>query len=129
MAAREKKRASGAAAVLLPADMKKKSVPVWLARNPGWLREAPLSEAQRTWAEAQGFKAAARKHVLLPEMNTGQLLMLLRSMYLVDIKPLTKVRGQPFTITEIKRGIKQILAGETPMLAPIPLDTAAAAGG
>ena len=66
MAAREKKQASAAVAVLLPADTKKKSVPVWLARNPGWLREAPLSEAQRIWAEAQGFKGAARKHVLLP---------------------------------------------------------------
>ena len=66
MAAREKKQASAAAAVLLPADTKKRSVPVWLARNPGWLREAPLSEAQRAWVEAQGFKGAARKHALLP---------------------------------------------------------------
>src|SRR6185369_7807467 len=66
MAAREKKQASAAAAVLLPADTKKRAVPVWLARNPGWLREAPLSEAQRAWAEAQGFKGAARKHALLP---------------------------------------------------------------
>jgi leucyl aminopeptidase len=66
MAAREKKQASAAAAVLLGADTKKKSLPVWLARNPGWVREAPLSEAQRTWAEAQGFKGAARKHLLLP---------------------------------------------------------------
>ena len=66
MAAREKKQASASAAVLLAADTKKKSVPVWLARDPGWLREAPLSDAQRTWAEAQGFKSAARKHLLLP---------------------------------------------------------------
>ena len=66
MAAKEKKQASAAAAVLLAADTKKKSLPVWLARHPGWLREAPLSEAQRTWAEAQGFRSAARKHLLLP---------------------------------------------------------------
>ena len=67
MAAREKtKQGSAATAVLLAADAKKKSVPVWLARNSRWAREAPLSEAQRTWAEAQGFKGAARKHVLLP---------------------------------------------------------------
>src|SRR5438067_84945 len=66
MAAREKKQASAAAAVLLAADTKRKSVPVWLARNPDWLTQAPLSEAQRTWAEAQGFKGAARKHLLLP---------------------------------------------------------------
>src|SRR5882672_8781499 len=67
MAAKEKtKQVSAAAAVLLPADAKKKSVPIWLARNAKWIREAPLSEAQRTWAEAQGFKGAARKHLLLP---------------------------------------------------------------
>ena len=67
MAAREKtKQGSAATAVLLAADAKKKSVPIWLARNARWAREAPLNEAQRTWAEAQGFKGAARKHVLLP---------------------------------------------------------------
>jgi len=56
------------------------------------------------------------EHVLVPELNCGQLNLLLRATYLVDSKPLTKVRGQPFTINEIKRGVKQILAGETPML-------------
>jgi len=67
MPAREKtKQASAAASVLLPADAKRKSVPVWLARNAGWTREAPLSEAQREWVEAQGFKGAARRHLLLP---------------------------------------------------------------
>ena len=67
MAARDKTRqGSAATAVLLAADAKKKSVPVWLARNARWMREAPLSEAQRTWLEPQGFKGAARKHVLLP---------------------------------------------------------------
>jgi leucyl aminopeptidase len=66
MAAKEKKQASAAAAVLLVADTKKKSLPVWLARNAGWLREAPLSEAQRAWVEAQGFRGGARKHVLVP---------------------------------------------------------------
>lgn len=68
-------------------------------------------------------------HVLVPEMNTGQLLMLLRATYLVDAKPLTKVRGQPFTITEIKRGIKQIMAGEPPMLAALAADSTTTAGG
>ena len=67
MAARDKTRqGSAATAVLLAADAKKKSLPVWLARNARWVREAPLSEAQRTWLEAQGFKGAARKLALLP---------------------------------------------------------------
>jgi leucyl aminopeptidase len=67
MAAKDKaKHASASAAVLLASEVKKKSVPVWLARNAQWLRKAPLSEAQRAWVEAQGFKGAARKHALLP---------------------------------------------------------------
>jgi 2-oxoglutarate ferredoxin oxidoreductase subunit alpha len=52
------------------------------------------------------------KHVLVPEMNLGQLRMLLRSRYLVDAKGLNKVRGQPFTITEIVAGTKSLLAGK-----------------
>ncbi|HVT90945.1 MAG TPA: 2-oxoacid:acceptor oxidoreductase subunit alpha [Tepidisphaeraceae bacterium] len=69
------------------------------------------------------------EHVLVPELNQGQFLMLLRSSYLVDAKPLSKVRGQPFTIGDIKRGIKQIMAGETPMLAPLSADAGVLAGG
>jgi leucyl aminopeptidase len=65
-AAETGKQGSAAAGVLLAADTSKTSIPVWLARNALWLREAPLSQAQRSWVEAQGFKGAARKHVLLP---------------------------------------------------------------
>ena len=49
--------------------------------------------------------------------------------YLVDAKPLSKVRGQPFTIGEIKRGVKQILAGEAPMLKAVSVDKGAVGGG
>jgi 2-oxoglutarate ferredoxin oxidoreductase subunit alpha len=59
------------------------------------------------------------KHVLVPELNLGQLLMLLRARFLIDAKPLTKVRGQPFTISDIRRGVKQMLAGEAPSLATL----------
>ncbi len=52
--------------VLLPADAPEKSVPIWLARNAAWAAEAPLGEAQRAWVVAQGFKGAARRHLLLP---------------------------------------------------------------
>ena len=37
-------------------------------------------------------------HVLVPELNSGQLVMILRSKFLIDAKPLNKVRGQPFTM-------------------------------
>ena len=67
MAARDKTRQGSAATTVLPAaDAKKKSLPVWLARNARWMREAPLSEAQRTWLEQQGFKGTARRLALLP---------------------------------------------------------------
>jgi 2-oxoglutarate ferredoxin oxidoreductase subunit alpha len=54
------------------------------------------------------------KHVMVPEMNLGQLRLLLRSKYLVDAKGLNKVRGQPFTIGEIVAGAKSLLGGEVP---------------
>jgi 2-oxoglutarate ferredoxin oxidoreductase subunit alpha len=69
------------------------------------------------------------KHVLVPELNLGQMLMLLRASFLVDAKPLTKVRGQPFTISDIRRGIKQIMAGETPSLAALQAAATVAAEG
>jgi 2-oxoglutarate ferredoxin oxidoreductase subunit alpha len=47
--------------------------------------------------------------VLLPEMNMGQLALLLRARYLKDIIPFSKVQGRPFTRTEIYRKIKEIL--------------------
>jgi 2-oxoglutarate ferredoxin oxidoreductase subunit alpha len=67
--------------------------------------------------------------VLVPEMNLGQLLMLVRSTYLIDAKPLSKVRGQPFTINDIKRGVKQILSGQTPALETATVDAGALGGG
>ncbi len=46
------------------------------------------------------------EHVLVPEMNTGQLKTVLRDQYLVDAKPLNKVSGQPFRIAEIETAIE-----------------------
>jgi 2-oxoglutarate/2-oxoacid ferredoxin oxidoreductase subunit alpha len=41
------------------------------------------------------------KRVLVPELNLGQLSMLLRARYLVDAKPYTKIQGKPFKESEI----------------------------
>ena len=49
------------------------------------------------------------KHVLIPELNLGQLRSLLRNRFLVDAKGLNKVKGQPFTIHEIVQGVQDIL--------------------
>ena len=45
------------------------------------------------------------KHILVPEMNMGQLKTVLRDQYLVDAKSLTKVSGHPFGIAEIEAAI------------------------
>ena len=47
--------------------------------------------------------------ILVPEMNTGQLVKLLRSEYLLDTHSLNKVSGQPFKISEIVDAIKSEL--------------------
>jgi 2-oxoglutarate ferredoxin oxidoreductase subunit alpha len=40
--------------------------------------------------------------VVVPEMNLGQLCQLLRAEYLVDARPVSKVRGLPFTAGELE---------------------------
>ncbi|NLT53148.1 MAG: 2-oxoacid:acceptor oxidoreductase subunit alpha [Actinomycetales bacterium] len=45
------------------------------------------------------------RRVLVPEMNLGQLTVLLRSRYLVDAVGFNRVRGLPFTSTEIAEAI------------------------
>ncbi|NKB55661.1 MAG: 2-oxoacid:acceptor oxidoreductase subunit alpha [Alphaproteobacteria bacterium] len=44
--------------------------------------------------------------VVVPEMNTGQLVTLLRSEYLVPAEGLNKVNGQPFKIAEIENAVR-----------------------
>jgi 2-oxoglutarate ferredoxin oxidoreductase subunit alpha len=41
------------------------------------------------------------KRILVPEMNLGQLLFLLRSKFLVDAKGVNKVQGKPFRVSEL----------------------------
>ncbi|TPG17645.1 2-oxoacid:acceptor oxidoreductase subunit alpha [Sphingomonas koreensis] len=50
------------------------------------------------------------EHILVPEMNTGQLKTVLRDQFLVDARPLNKVSGQPFRIAEIEAAIESALA-------------------
>jgi 2-oxoglutarate ferredoxin oxidoreductase subunit alpha len=48
--------------------------------------------------------------VLVPEMNMGQLVMVLRAKYLVDAEGYNKIQGKPFKTSEIERKIEQVLA-------------------
>ncbi len=48
--------------------------------------------------------------VLCPEMNAGQLSMLLRARYLVDVVSLPKVEGLPFGVGEVLNRIQEMVA-------------------
>ena len=53
------------------------------------------------------------KRVLLPEVNLGQLSLLLRAKFLIDVVGYNKVRGKPFQIIEIKQAAEEILGQVT----------------
>ena len=48
--------------------------------------------------------------VLVPEMNLGQLAMLLRAKYLVDVQGINQVRGMPFKSTELVSAITDAIS-------------------
>jgi 2-oxoglutarate ferredoxin oxidoreductase subunit alpha len=50
------------------------------------------------------------EHVLVPELNSGQLLAMLRSTYLIPAEGLNRVAGRPFRITDVEAAIKRVLA-------------------
>lgn len=49
------------------------------------------------------------KHILVPEMNLGQLIRILKSEYLLDCIPLNKIQGLPFKAREIESKVLEIL--------------------
>ena len=51
--------------------------------------------------------------VLVPEMNTGQLVKLLRAEYLVDCRPYNKVTGQPLFAAELEEAIVELIEAPT----------------
>jgi 2-oxoglutarate/2-oxoacid ferredoxin oxidoreductase subunit alpha len=49
------------------------------------------------------------RKVLVPEVNLGQLSMLIRARYLIDATGYNRVRGKPFRIVEIKQAAEELL--------------------
>lgn len=49
------------------------------------------------------------EQVLIPEMNMGQLIRVIRDKYMIPAKGLNKVQGMPFTTQEIKEKIIELL--------------------
>ena len=50
------------------------------------------------------------KKVLVPELNMGQLLLLLRAKYLTSAEGLHKVKGKPFAVAEVLNRIQEMVA-------------------
>jgi 2-oxoglutarate ferredoxin oxidoreductase subunit alpha len=51
------------------------------------------------------------RRVVVPEMNLGQLVWVLRAKYLVDAQGFNKVQGKPFMQGEIEARIEEVLEG------------------
>ncbi len=49
--------------------------------------------------------------VMVPEMNNGQLVHLLRSRYLVDAESITQISGQPFKVSTLDQEIRKRVEG------------------
>ena len=59
-----------------------------------------------------GEVLARYRNILVPELNSGQLAMLLRAEYLVDARSYTKIDGQPFKVGELADAIARTIGGE-----------------
>ena len=53
------------------------------------------------------------RHVLVPELNGGQLVHVLRDRFLVDAQGLSKVQGLPFSAREVEASIVELAASPT----------------
>ncbi|MEZ5383145.1 MAG: 2-oxoacid:acceptor oxidoreductase subunit alpha [Microthrixaceae bacterium] len=56
-----------------------------------------------------GEVLARYDHVVVPELNSGQLCRLLRAEFLVDAHSISKVAGQPFSAAELTARISEVL--------------------
>jgi 2-oxoglutarate/2-oxoacid ferredoxin oxidoreductase subunit alpha len=56
-----------------------------------------------------GELLARFERVLVPELNNGQLVKMVRSQYLVPAESLPKIQGQPFKIAELEEKIRQVM--------------------
>ncbi|HUG47036.1 MAG TPA: 2-oxoacid:acceptor oxidoreductase subunit alpha [Candidatus Limnocylindria bacterium] len=56
-----------------------------------------------------GDVLSAYRRVLIPEVNLGQLSLLVRARYLIDAVGYNKVRGKPFRIAELRQAAEELL--------------------
>jgi 2-oxoglutarate ferredoxin oxidoreductase subunit alpha len=60
------------------------------------------------------------RHVIVPEMNLGQLSLLLRAKFLIDIVGVNEVRGLPFRADELAEAITGVAAGAPKEVQTLP---------
>ncbi len=53
------------------------------------------------------------KKIVVPELNLGQLVRILRDRFLVDAIPLSKVQGQPFGVDELTDRIRSVMGSSS----------------
>jgi len=77
--------------------------------------DADGCSAPRSWGNGPGDRYASHEHgydkVIVPEMNLGQLALLLRAKYLVDVHSHTKVAGAPFRAEELQAVLTDTVKG------------------
>lgn len=89
-----------------------------LRQATGLLREAgkQVSHVHLRWMFPLNPKLEALlsgfRHVLVPELNMGQLRMVLRAKYLVDAQGLNKMQGLPFKVQEVVDAVDRLLEGK-----------------
>ena len=67
-------------------------------------------EAPQSTTQGSGRYYFQIKKVIVPELNLGQLSLILRAKYLVDAIPLTKVQGKPFKVSELREAFHKELS-------------------
>lgn len=79
-----------------------------IRRNGGLVAQAHLRYLN-PFPQNLGEVLRSYDKVLLPEMNLGQLALLLRGKYLVDIESFTQVSGTPFKAAQLEAAIQEVI--------------------
>ena len=79
-----------------------------------WQKYVPISSAAIAKAKALnplnprlGPYLKGFRRILVPEMNNGQLVRILRAEFLVDAEGLNKIQGKPFKVSELCQAIAE----------------------
>lgn len=59
-----------------------------------------------------GEIAAKFKHVMIPELNSGQFNMLFRSKFLIETKPVNQMNTKPFAVSDLVKIAEDIIGGK-----------------